>query len=85
MKCNHDKMLIRAILDCGQKFGFGLEVGSKAELIMAMSLLCQYPPGSLMVCNGYKDAEYMELVGKINPQRQPWSMNYWLSSCLLAV
>lgn len=62
MKCNHDKDLITTVLDCGAKFGWGLEVGSKPELLMAMSLLGQIP-GSLLVCNGYKDAQYMRLVG----------------------
>ncbi|KAK9830421.1 hypothetical protein WJX72_011676 [[Myrmecia] bisecta] len=61
VKCNPDRELITSILQCGQKFGFGLEVGSKAELLMAMSLLAKYP-GTNMICNGYKDAEYMELV-----------------------
>ena len=62
MKCNHDKDLLHSILEFGQKrFGFGLEAGSKAELLLALSLLSSYP-GSNLVCNGYKDAEYMELV-----------------------
>lgn len=46
----------------GKPHGFGLEVGSKAELVMVMSQLAGRPPGTNLVCNGYKDAEYMELV-----------------------
>ncbi|EIE21904.1 arginine decarboxylase [Coccomyxa subellipsoidea C-169] len=61
VKCNHDRELISTILDCGAKFGWGLEVGSKPELLMAMSLLGQ-APGSLLICNGYKDQDYIELV-----------------------
>ncbi len=64
MKCNHDRELISTILDCGAKFGWGLEVGSKPELLMAMSLLGQ-APGSLLICNGYKDQDYIELVRAI--------------------
>ncbi|GBF89380.1 arginine decarboxylase [Raphidocelis subcapitata] len=61
VKCNHDKDLIRSIIKHGEKYGFGLEAGSKAELAMVMSVLAPHP-GSILVCNGIKDAEYMELV-----------------------
>ena len=37
----------------GQPYGFGLEVGSKAELMMVMGILGAYP-GANLVCNGYK-------------------------------
>ncbi len=63
VKCNHDRDVIKGVLQAG----FGLEAGSKAEVLLAMSLLCKYP-GSLLICNGYKDAEYIELVSlTINP------------------
>ncbi len=38
--------------------GFGLEAGSKPELLAVLGLA---EPGSLVVCNGYKDAEYIRL------------------------
>ncbi len=38
--------------------GFGLEAGSKPELLAVLGLA---QPGSLVVCNGYKDAEYIRL------------------------
>lgn len=38
----------------GQGRGFGLEVGSKAELLMVMSLLAGTEPGANLVCNGFK-------------------------------
>jgi arginine decarboxylase-like protein len=66
VKCNHDKELITTVLDCGAKFGWGLEVGSKPELLMGLSLLGQFP-GSLLVCNGYKDPDYMRLVSRRPP------------------
>ncbi|KAL4430340.1 hypothetical protein ABPG77_002146 [Micractinium sp. CCAP 211/92] len=62
VKANHDKALIQAIMDYGEPYGFGLEVGSKAELVMVMSQLAGRPAGTNLVCNGYKDSEYMELV-----------------------
>jgi arginine decarboxylase len=38
--------------------GFGLEAGSKPELLAVLGLAA---PGSLVVCNGYKDAEYIRI------------------------
>lgn len=35
----------------GAKHGFGLEVGSKAELAMVMSVLAD-SPGAILICNG---------------------------------
>jgi hypothetical protein len=62
-QCNHDKDLLHAALDAGSRYGFGLEVGSKAELAMVMSLLAgRAAEAPLLICNGIKDAEYMELV-----------------------
>jgi arginine decarboxylase-like protein len=59
VKCNHDRGLVAAVLAAGA--GWGLEVGSKPELLLAMSALAGRP-GALLICNGYKDAEYVELV-----------------------
>jgi arginine decarboxylase-like protein len=39
-----------------------MQAGSKAELVMSLALLAGQPPGALLICNGYKDAEYMQLV-----------------------
>ncbi|HET7561322.1 MAG TPA: biosynthetic arginine decarboxylase [Rhodanobacteraceae bacterium] len=38
--------------------GFGLEAGSKPELLAVLGMA---QPGSLVVCNGYKDADYIRL------------------------
>src|SRR5581483_997302 len=38
--------------------GFGLEAGSKPEL---MAVLALAEPGSIVICNGYKDREYLRL------------------------
>ena len=51
------------MVEFGRPHGFGLEVGSKAELVLAAAALAEVDAaGTLLVCNGYKDAEYMELV-----------------------
>ena len=61
VKCNHDRDLVAAVVAAGAKSGWGLEVGSKPELLLAMSALAGRP-GALLICNGYKDAAYVELV-----------------------
>ena len=42
----------------GRRWHFGLEAGSKAELLIALSLLDD--PQALLICNGYKDRRYIE-------------------------
>ena len=61
VKCNHDRALLECILEAGRPFNYGLEVGSRAELLMAMSMIGR-SPGALLICNGYKDAAFMRLV-----------------------
>ena len=43
----------------GSAFHFGLEAGSKSELLLAMSYLCKGNPEALLVYNGFKDAKYI--------------------------
>jgi arginine decarboxylase len=79
VKSNPCSDVIRAVLKGGQPpRGLGLEVGSKPELAMAMALLAPFP-GSTLVCNGYKDADYMELVRSLRPDSQPdrWRPAAW--------
>ena len=45
-------------MSCGKRWNFGLEAGSKAELLIALSLLDD--PEALLICNGYKDRLYIE-------------------------
>ena len=45
-------------LVAGSASGFGLEAGSKPELIAVLALA---KPGSIVICNGYKDREYLRL------------------------
>ena len=62
VKCNHDRNVLECILESGRPFSYGLEVGSKAEMLMAMAMMGS-SPGALLICNGYKDAAFMRLVG----------------------
>lgn len=62
VKCNQDRYVVEDIVDFGAPFGFGLEAGSKPELLLAMSCLAaRGSPDAMLVCNGYKDLEYISL------------------------
>lgn len=61
VKCNQDRFVVEDIVRFGARFRFGLEAGSKPELLLAMSCLCKGHPESLLICNGFKDAEYVSL------------------------
>lgn len=55
IKVNQQQSVVRAILSGG---GIGLEAGSKPEL---MAVLALAPEGGMVICNGYKDREYVRL------------------------
>jgi arginine decarboxylase len=59
VKCNQQKHLIEDLVKFGKPYQFGLEAGSKPELTIAIAMLDN--PGSLLICNGYKDREYIEM------------------------
>jgi len=59
IKVNQQCHVIEEIADFGQRFNHGLEAGSKAELIIALSQLRDH--NSLIICNGYKDTEFVDL------------------------
>ncbi|KAK9064430.1 hypothetical protein SSX86_015812 [Deinandra increscens subsp. villosa] len=61
VKCNQDRFLVEDIVRFGSSFRFGLEAGSKPELLLAMSSLCKGSSESLLICNGFKDSEYISL------------------------
>jgi arginine decarboxylase len=58
VKCNQQRHLVEDLVRFGQSYQFGLEAGSKPELMIALAML--KTPNSLLICNGYKDREYME-------------------------
>src|SRR5688572_914249 len=59
IKVNQLREVVEEILDAGKPFNFGLEVGSKPELFAGLAL--QNQMGSLIVCNGYKDAGFVKM------------------------
>jgi arginine decarboxylase len=58
VKCNQHRHLIEDMVRFGENYQFGLEAGSKPELLIAIASLSA--PGALLICNGYKDQEYVE-------------------------
>ncbi|MBW4574475.1 MAG: biosynthetic arginine decarboxylase [Aphanothece sp. CMT-3BRIN-NPC111] len=58
VKCNQQRHLVEDLVRFGKPYQFGLEAGSKPELMIALAMLDT--PGSLLICNGYKDREYIE-------------------------
>jgi len=61
IKVNQERHVCEAVRDFGAELGFGLEVGSKPELIAGLALTRGFDEMPL-VCNGFKDAEYIETV-----------------------
>src|ERR1039457_3804436 len=59
IKVNQLREVVKEILDAGKPFDFGLEVGSKPELFAGLAM--QNQQGSLIVCNGYKDASLIRM------------------------
>ncbi len=59
IKVNQQAQVVEEIAHFGARFGHGFEVGSKAEMIAALATLEE--PGSLIICNGYKDEEFIDL------------------------
>ncbi len=57
IKVNQTRAVIEGLVDAGQRHGLGLEVGSRPELLTAMAM--PTPPESLLICNGFKDPEYL--------------------------
>src|SRR5216117_2227172 len=59
IKVNQLREVIEEIVDAGQQFHFGLEAGSKPELVAALAM--QKNPESLVICNGYKDPAFIRI------------------------
>ncbi len=59
IKVNQQQQVIEELTRFGNRYSHGLEAGSKAELIAALAMLNEEE--SLLVCNGYKDEEFIDL------------------------
>jgi arginine decarboxylase len=58
IKVNQDRFLVERLVRYGRPYHCGLEAGSKPELLAVMAML--EDEEALIVCNGYKDEEYVE-------------------------
>src|SRR5204863_5978744 len=58
IKVNQDRTIVEEIVKAGRKYHYGLEAGSKPELLAVMAMLDD--EDALIICNGYKDEEYIE-------------------------
>ncbi|NLA98434.1 MAG: biosynthetic arginine decarboxylase [Spirochaetales bacterium] len=62
IKVNQQQQVVEEICKYGQQYHHGLETGSKAELIIALAHIDD--PEAYIICNGYKDEEYIDLALK---------------------
>ncbi len=59
IKVNQQSEVVSRIVEVGRQYGFGLEAGSKPELIVALAQ--PLSEDSLIICNGVKDDEFIRL------------------------
>jgi arginine decarboxylase len=59
IKVNQQRHVVEAVRQAGSSQNLGLEVGSKPELLAALAI--HDSSDALLLCNGYKDREYLEL------------------------
>ncbi len=58
IKVNQQRQVVEEVLEFGKPYHFGLEAGSKPELMAVMALADNDTP---VICNGFKDDEYIEM------------------------
>jgi arginine decarboxylase len=67
IKVNQQRQVVEEILDFGKPFHFGLEAGSKPELLAVLALTngggskLGDEPGTPIICNGFKDDEFIHM------------------------
>ena len=69
IKVNQNRFLVEDLVQYGNQYHYGLEAGSKPELLAVMAVL--QDEQALVICNGYKDEEYIEtalLASRLGPQ-----------------
>jgi arginine decarboxylase len=57
IKVNQQRQVVEEVLNFGKPYGFGLEAGSKPELLAVVAIADNETP---IICNGFKDAEFIE-------------------------
>ena len=58
IKVNQQRQVVEEVLEFGREYRFGLEAGSKPELMAVMAMASNETP---IICNGFKDDEYIEM------------------------
>lgn len=58
VKVNQQRHVVEEVVNFGRQWRYGLEAGSKPELLIALASMKD--PDGLIICNGYKDAKYIE-------------------------
>ncbi len=59
IKVNQQQQVIEEITQFGEQYHYGLEAGSKPELLAALAYM--HDPEAYIICNGYKDQEFIDL------------------------
>jgi arginine decarboxylase len=58
VKVNQQRHIVEEVVEFGAPWSYGLEAGSKPELLIALANAQE--SGGLILCNGYKDSKYIE-------------------------
>ncbi|MCA9262549.1 MAG: biosynthetic arginine decarboxylase [Planctomycetales bacterium] len=58
IKVNQQRQVVEQILEHGKKYGYGLEAGSKPELLAVIAISDDSTP---IICNGFKDDDFIEM------------------------
>jgi arginine decarboxylase len=58
IKVNQQRHVVEEVVEYGRQYGFGLEAGSKPELLAVVAMTDAETP---IICNGFKDAEFIEM------------------------
>jgi arginine decarboxylase len=58
IKVNQQRQVVEEVMNFGRQYGFGLEAGSKPELLAVVAMAENDTP---IICNGFKDAEFIEM------------------------
>jgi arginine decarboxylase len=59
IKVNQQRQVVEEVFEYGRPYKFGLEAGSKPELLAVLAIADNDTP---IICNGFKDDEYIEMV-----------------------
>jgi arginine decarboxylase len=59
VKVNQQRVVVEALVEESGRHRYGLEVGSKGELALALTMTLH--PDAFVICNGFKDRDYIEL------------------------